>query len=93
MHTFLHITPQYVIFIFAVGCLTVLYVVFICSGIENDEDWFGCQCNSCADIVLNARPSLTLCFFMKMFICFINVLGFNDVILATVNFMESCILE
>lgn len=30
---------------------------------------------------------------MKMFILFKNVLGFNDAILATVNFMESCILE
>lgn len=90
----LHITQQYVLFIFAVGCLTVLYVLFICRGIENDEDWFGCQCNSCADIVLNARPSLTLCFFfMKLFVRFINVLGFNDVILAAVNFMEGCNLE
>lgn len=68
-------------------------MLFIYRGIENDEDWFGCQCNSCADIVLNARPSLTLCFSMKMFVRFINVLGFNDVILATVNFVESCTLE
>lgn len=71
----------------------ILYVLFIYCGIENDEDWFGCQCNICAGIVLNARPSLTLCYFMKMFIRFINVLGFNDVILATVSFMESFILE
>lgn len=44
-------------------CLTILYVLFIYPGIENDEDRFGCQRSSCADIVLNARPSLTLCFF------------------------------
>lgn len=30
---------------------------------------------------------------MKLFVRFINVLGFNDVILAAVNFMESCNLE
>lgn len=93
----LHITQLYLIcrvFIFAVGCWMTLHVLFICCGIENDEDWFGCQCPICAEIVLNARPSLTLCFWWKCLSALtINVLGSSDVTLSTVNFMENCILE